>query len=175
VASGHGSAEHRKCYCRVVRRIRPRGQAVNFLELLRWLVDTGSLRSILLVWKQIRRFSALERPARVLFLRASVLLPLISISLRWRGFCKTKASLEQFLSVPFGSQNPDAQGRAALTARMVRAAGHYGLGHPTASRYRWRSGGYWHGSALLPPCAWEFARTQKNLRHRPGSSMGEQP
>lgn len=82
------------------------------------------------MWKQIRRFSALERPARVLFLRASVLLPLISISLRWRGFCKTKASLEQFLSAPFGSQNPDAQGRAALTARMVRAAGHYGIGHP---------------------------------------------
>jgi hypothetical protein len=82
------------------------------------------------VWKQIRRFSALERPARALFLRAFVLLPLISISLRWRGFCKTKASLEQFLSVPFGSQNPNAQGRAALTARMVRAAGHYGIGHP---------------------------------------------
>jgi hypothetical protein len=83
-----------------------------------------------LIWKQIRRFSALERPARGLFLRASVLLPLISISLQWRGFCKTKASLQQFLSVPNGLQNPDAQAHAALTAQMVRAAGHYGIGQP---------------------------------------------
>jgi hypothetical protein len=84
----------------------------------------------LLMWKRIRRFSALERQARGLFLRASVLLPLISISLRWRGFRKTKASLEHFLSVPYGSQNPDAQVRARLSAQMVRAAAHHGIGHP---------------------------------------------
>ena len=82
------------------------------------------------MWKRIRRFSALERPARGLFLRACVLLPLISISLRWRGFRKTKASLEHFLSVPYGSQNPDAQARALLTAQMVRAAAHHGIGDP---------------------------------------------
>ena len=36
--------------------------------------------------KQIRRFSELERPARELFLQASVLLPLVSISVQWFGF-----------------------------------------------------------------------------------------
>jgi hypothetical protein len=82
------------------------------------------------MWKQIRRFSALERPARGLFLRASLLLPLISVSLQWRGFRKTKASLQHFLSVPYGSQNADAQARAVLTAQMVRGAGHHGIGHP---------------------------------------------
>jgi len=82
------------------------------------------------MWKRIRQFSALERPARGLFLRAAVLLPLISISLRWRGFRKTKASLQYFLSVPYGSQNPDAQTRARLTAQMVRAAAQHGIGDP---------------------------------------------
>ncbi len=82
------------------------------------------------MWKRIRQFSALERPARELFLRAAVLLPLISISLRWWGFRKTKASLQYFLSVPYGSQNPDAQTRARLTAQMVRAAAQHGIGDP---------------------------------------------
>jgi hypothetical protein len=82
------------------------------------------------MWNRIRQFSALEPPARGLFLRASVLLPLISISLRWQGFRKTKASLEYFLSIPYGSENPDAQTRAYLTAQMVRAAARHGIGHP---------------------------------------------
>jgi hypothetical protein len=82
------------------------------------------------MWEQIRRFSALEHPARGLFLRASVLLPLITMSLEFRGFRKTKAPLQRFLSVPCGSANPEAQARAALTAQMVRAAGHYGIGQP---------------------------------------------
>lgn len=81
------------------------------------------------MWKRIHPFSALERPARRLFLHACVLLPLISISLRWRGFRKTKASLKHFLSVP--SQNRGAQASAALIAQMVRAAEHHGIGHPT--------------------------------------------
>jgi Transglutaminase-like superfamily len=91
---------------------------------------TGCSDSMLLVWNQIRRFSALPRLARGLFPRACLLLPLISISLRWRRFRKTNASLQHFLSVPYRSQNPDAQARAALTARMVRAVGRHGIGHP---------------------------------------------
>ncbi len=83
-----------------------------------------------MMWKRILRFNALERTARRLFLRALVLLPLISISLRWRGFRKTKASLQHFLSGPYGSQNPETQARAALTAQMVRAAAHHGIGDP---------------------------------------------
>lgn len=83
------------------------------------------------MWKRIRRFSALERPARGLFLRAFLVLPLISISLRWRGFRKTKASLQHFLPVPYGSQNSDAQARAVLTAQMVRAAADHAIGDPS--------------------------------------------
>jgi hypothetical protein len=80
------------------------------------------------MWKQIRRFSALERQAQKLFMRASVLLPLISVSLKLRGFRKTKASLQYFLSTPCGSRNPESQARAVMTAQMVRAAGRYGIG-----------------------------------------------
>ena len=83
------------------------------------------------IWKWIRLFSSLERPTRGLFLRASVVLPLISISLRWRGFRNTKAFLDQYLSAPHGSQNTDAQVRACLTAQMVHASARIGIGDPT--------------------------------------------
>ena len=83
------------------------------------------------MWNRIRQFRALESAARGLFLRASVVLPLISISLRWRGFRKTKASLQHFLSVPYGSQNHDAQAQAILTAQLVRTAAHRRIGDPT--------------------------------------------
>jgi len=82
------------------------------------------------MWRRIRRFSALTRSARGLFLRASLVLPLITISLRWRGFRKTKASLQLFIPLTYGSQNPDTQARAALTAQMVRAAARHGIGDP---------------------------------------------
>jgi len=78
--------------------------------------------------KQIQRFSTLKRPARGLFLRASLLLPLISLSFRWRGFHKTKVLLQHFLSVPCGSQSADAKAHAVLTAQIVRAASHHGIG-----------------------------------------------
>jgi len=83
------------------------------------------------MWKWIRRFKALERPAQGLFLRASILLPLVSISLHRRGFRKTKASLQHFLSLPYGSQDPHAQARAELTAQMVRTAADHGIGDPS--------------------------------------------
>src|SRR2546425_2827609 len=50
------------------------------------------------MWERLRRFSALERPAQELFLRAVVLLPLVALSLRWRGFRATQAALQRFLS-----------------------------------------------------------------------------
>jgi Transglutaminase-like superfamily len=77
----------------------------------------------------IRQYSALKGPARGLFLRATLLLPVISLSLKWVGFRKTKASLQHFLSVRYGSQSADAQARALLTAQMVRAAGSHGIGN----------------------------------------------
>jgi len=84
------------------------------------------------MWERLRRFSALERPARELFLRALVLLPLIALSLRWRGFGATQAALQRFLSSP--NQRPDAAlvGRdVAVTAHMVNAADRHGLVHPS--------------------------------------------
>ena len=84
------------------------------------------------MWERFRRFSALERPARNLFLRAMVLLPLVALSLRWRGFTATQAVLQRFLS----NANPECDATlmskvAAMTAHMVNAADRYGLVHPS--------------------------------------------
>jgi hypothetical protein len=83
------------------------------------------------MWERLRRFSALERPARGLFLRAAVLLPLISLSLRLRGFRETQAFLLKFLSTSNNEADSSAPGRVVLTVRMVRAAARHGVGHPT--------------------------------------------
>jgi hypothetical protein len=84
------------------------------------------------MWERLRRFNALERPARKLFLRAIVLLPLVTLSLRWRGFRATQAALRRFLSnaIP----EPDAalaSKEVAITAHMVNAADRHGLVHPS--------------------------------------------
>lgn len=81
--------------------------------------------------EQLRRFSALERRARGLFLRAAVLLPLISLSLRIRGFRKTQATLQKLLSSPNGATDASEREATSLTVRMVRAAVRHGFGHPT--------------------------------------------
>jgi hypothetical protein len=84
------------------------------------------------MWERLRRFSALERPAQSLFLRAIVLLPVVSLSLRWRGFRVTRATLERFLSNANSKQdNTVASGRAALVAHMVNAADRHGWVHPS--------------------------------------------
>ena len=67
-----------------------------------------------------------------MFFRASVLLPLISLSLRIRGFRTTQATLQSF-SIPsktkkrVGEQALDAE-RVLMAVRMVNAAARYGLG-----------------------------------------------
>lgn len=81
------------------------------------------------MWERLRRFSALERPAQALFLRAIVLLPLVSVNLRRRGFKATQAALQKRIgAVP---ANPDPRKIAAMSARMVHAAVRHGFGHPT--------------------------------------------
>ena len=90
---------------------------------------TACSESIVPMREWIRQFSALKGPARGLFLRASLVLPIISLSLQWLGFRKTKTSLQHFLSVRYGSHSGNAQERAILTAQMVRAAGSHGIGH----------------------------------------------
>jgi hypothetical protein len=75
------------------------------------------------MWARLRRFNALPRPARALFVRAALLLPLITLSLGMRGFRRTQHFLQRFL----GSNHHLAQGVAieplvALTCRMVLTA-----------------------------------------------------
>jgi transglutaminase superfamily protein len=83
------------------------------------------------MWERLRRFSALERGARGIFLRAAALLPLISLSLRLRGFRKTQSFLQTFLSSPNNPAGTSAPHRAEVTVRMVRAAIRHSVGHPT--------------------------------------------
>jgi Transglutaminase-like superfamily len=84
------------------------------------------------MWERFRRFSALERPAQELFLRAIVLLPLVALSLRWRGFRATQAALQKLLSNACPEHDPALVSKdAAVTAHMVNAADRHGLVHPS--------------------------------------------
>lgn len=83
------------------------------------------------MWERLRRFSGLEAGARGIFLRAAVLLPLISLSLRMRGFGATQGTLQKFLPSSDHQTTISPGPSADLTARMVRAAVHHGVGHPT--------------------------------------------
>ncbi len=84
------------------------------------------------MWERLRRFSDLERPAQSLFLRAVVLLPLVSLSLRWRGFRATQAALQRYLSnTNLDQDSAKARESAALTAHMVNSADRHGLVHPS--------------------------------------------
>jgi hypothetical protein len=87
------------------------------------------------MWERLRRFSALERPARGVFLRAAALLPFICLSLRLRGFRKTQAFLQKLLPTAKAPLDRSAAASmpasADLTVRMVRAAVRHGIGHPT--------------------------------------------
>ena len=82
--------------------------------------------------KSLRRFSALERPAQTLFLRALVLLPLVGLSLKFRGFEATRSTLRKGLSPTIQQADPDfLKRRVSLTAHMVKAADRHGLVHPS--------------------------------------------
>lgn len=75
------------------------------------------------MWERLRRFRALARPAKALFLRAVFLLPILTISLRLSGFQKTKRRLQ--VARAGQSLNADAEDtatRISLTTRMVLAA-----------------------------------------------------
>jgi hypothetical protein len=84
------------------------------------------------MWDLFRRFSALERPAQKNFLRALLLLPLVSLSLRWRGYLATQDTLNLLLtSSDSESCYPTRNKDAAVIARMVDAADRYGVAHPS--------------------------------------------
>jgi hypothetical protein len=85
------------------------------------------------MWERLQRFRALDPAARWLFVRAFVLLPLISWSLHLRGCAATQAFLSRFLPSPGGKDHQalDDAARVEQTVRMVRAAAHYGFGRRT--------------------------------------------
>jgi len=83
------------------------------------------------MWEELRRFRALDREAQRLFLRAFVALPMISRSLRRRGFQATQASLSKHLPPSWPPEPSDHQ-RIATTVRMVRAAVRHGLGQSSS-------------------------------------------
>lgn len=84
------------------------------------------------MWERFRRFSAKEHAAQSLFLRAMVLLPVVSLSLRWRGFRATHAALQRFVASSNAKKECSNAGeRAKLTAHMVYAAERQALVHPT--------------------------------------------
>ena len=87
------------------------------------------------MWERLHRFSLLNSQARGMFLRAAVLLPLISLSLRVRGFRWTQQSLQgfSFLSkiekrLP---ENVAESERIGLAVRMVNAAVRHGWSQAT--------------------------------------------
>ncbi len=84
------------------------------------------------MWERLRRFKALERPAQSLFLRAIFLLPIVALSLRWRGFRGTQTMLERFLSNGSAAKDSaEVNERVAMTAHMVSVADQSGLVHPS--------------------------------------------
>ena len=82
--------------------------------------------------KSLRRFSALERTAQALFLRALVTLPLVGLSLKFRGFDTTRSKLRKMaLGATQRTVSDSTNKQIALTARMVNAADRHGLVHPS--------------------------------------------
>jgi len=82
------------------------------------------------MWEKLRRFSALDQKARVLFVRALIALPFIAQSLHWRGFRATKDALGRSKARVKAAESSD-HSRVALTVRMVKAAARHGVGHPS--------------------------------------------
>ena len=85
------------------------------------------------MWKLLQRYRALDPEARKLFGHAATLLPLIALSLRLRGFNKTREALQKRHSahLPQEQRKSDPAKTVEITCRMVRAGAHYGPLHPT--------------------------------------------
>ena len=86
------------------------------------------------MWERLQRFKSLDPASRRLFLRAWILLCLISISLAIRGFRGTQSALQRFLPALNNAHRIAAGPKSSevpRTVRMVRAAARYGIGSPT--------------------------------------------
>jgi len=93
----------------------------------------GWSRCCLPMRKAFQRYRELDPEARKLFRRAGLLLPLVAVSLRLRGFTKTKMGLQSRLSASAALELKAEQAAEAVqrTCRMVRAAMRYGTIHAT--------------------------------------------
>jgi hypothetical protein len=75
------------------------------------------------MWAQLRRFNALSGAAKALLLRAILLLPFITISLKLSGFQRTQKRLQSFIDPRAPTKPPQASdSRVELISRMVLAA-----------------------------------------------------
>ena len=75
------------------------------------------------MWARLRRFSALPGSAKKLFVEAAVLLPLLKIWLRLRGFRATQRALQRFLGPRARRCDPaTAESTTKIISRMVLAA-----------------------------------------------------
>jgi Transglutaminase-like superfamily len=89
------------------------------------------------MWELLRRFSLLDAEARGIFLRAAVLLPVISLSLKMRGFRATQELLFRFHPLVHQISQDDSPGLlrdielTQVTARMVNAAVRHARGAST--------------------------------------------
>jgi hypothetical protein len=85
------------------------------------------------MWEPLQRYRALDAEARKLFRGSVVLLAMIRVSLRSRGYQKTQYWLQQRSEqrVLATSSNLSAGQQVTLTCRMVRSAAHYGFIRPT--------------------------------------------
>jgi hypothetical protein len=76
------------------------------------------------MWSRLRRFNALPRPAKAIFLRAALLFPAITVSLRLRGFRATQGWLQSCLGTsPAARLAPGAaSSEIQMVSQMVLAA-----------------------------------------------------
>lgn len=92
----------------------------------------GCFGSCPLMLESLRRFSALDGSAQMLFLRALVMLPLVTLGLRLGGLQGARAALQATLgsAIPEGMAD-SLNKQVALTVHMVNAADRHGLVHPS--------------------------------------------
>lgn len=83
------------------------------------------------MWERLRQFRKLPAPARKVFLCAAALLPWVALRLRLQGFRATQKSLQISARTSSTGSVTENSERAALIARMVRAAAQHGMGNPS--------------------------------------------
>jgi len=84
------------------------------------------------MWELLRRFRALPRPTRQIFLRAVILLPWVAVRLKATGFQATKNALLRRGNKSSAPENStETRDDAAMAARMVRAAARHGFSSPS--------------------------------------------